>query len=388
MLNKVLKYFISKGYKQKEAFLKIARFLPTPLKVFLVKRFVNHNKLTLNNLEAPSSLYFFITNRCNMYCKHCFFLDQLNKINNELTFEEIVSMAKSLKGKLSGIFLTGGEPFIRDDVKEIVTCLIFNGGVKSVTIATNGFLTERILDVVEHITEKHPDIQFGLQISLDGPQPVHDKLRNKDGAYSHVMKTIECLEKLQKQRPNLSTFINIVVSRENADGFISFYKQLLEEREAEIMFHFIRQDWRDVHGLPKDLLWPTKEKENLLPDYSICNKIIGESERIIGGGFLGKWRTILKKNHLKIANEGYQVVKCVAPKKSAVLFADGGIGVCEVVRPCVNLRDYNYDFLKCWRSMPMENQREKLSRCFCTYSCALMDSMLYSEDSILQVFKD
>lgn len=388
MLSKFLEYFISKSYKRKQTLLKVVSLLPESLKIFLVKCFVNRYKRALDNLSAPPSVYFFITNRCNMRCKHCFFLDQLNKVNNELTLNEIASMAKSLKGKVPGMMLTGGEPFMREDLEQIIDCLVLQGGVKSISIATNGLLTKRILNIADRITQKHTGVQFGLQVSLDGPQPVHDRLRNKNGAYFHAMNTIKGLEKLQKQRSNLSTFINIVVSRNNADCFINFYRQLLDEREIEIMYHFIRQDWRDIHGLPKSLLWSTKEKGNLLPDSSTCNKIIDESEKMIGGGFLGKWRTILKKNHLKIANEGHQAIKCVAPKKGTALFADGGMSVCEVVRPCVNLRDYEYDFLACWRSISMENQRAELSHCFCTYPCALMDSMLYSEDNILQALSD
>ncbi|MEE8585035.1 MAG: hypothetical protein V3T83_09310, partial [Acidobacteriota bacterium] len=44
----------------------------------------------------PVNLIFFVTSRCNLLCKHCFYWEELNKRSGELSFEEIEKISRSL----------------------------------------------------------------------------------------------------------------------------------------------------------------------------------------------------------------------------------------------------------------------------------------------------
>ena len=80
---------------------------------------VPHLPRLINKNGPPLHLTFFVTARCNAVCKHCFYHDSLNKKFNELTLEEIDKFTKTMDPLLS-LSITGGEPYIRDDIDKIV----------------------------------------------------------------------------------------------------------------------------------------------------------------------------------------------------------------------------------------------------------------------------
>ena len=67
--------------------------------------------------KQPVSLIQFVTERCNARCPHCFV--DLKTQENELSLEQIEKISKTTGSALRNIALTGGEPFIRDDLFEI-----------------------------------------------------------------------------------------------------------------------------------------------------------------------------------------------------------------------------------------------------------------------------
>ena len=50
---------------------------------------------------------------------HCFYKSELNKKEEELSLQQIKTIAKTLKHPLKTLMITGGEPFLRNDVPEI-----------------------------------------------------------------------------------------------------------------------------------------------------------------------------------------------------------------------------------------------------------------------------
>ena len=62
-----------------------------------------------------------ITNTCNYHCSYCMFSSEAKKYENELTTEEVKKAIKDLKGNnFTYIKFTGGEPFVRKDMVEIL----------------------------------------------------------------------------------------------------------------------------------------------------------------------------------------------------------------------------------------------------------------------------
>jgi len=95
------------------------------------------------------------------------------------------------------ISFTGGEPFLRKDLVDIVFAAYERcKSLHSVSIPTNGYLTEKIVhDVSEILSFKIPS--FYISISLDGLPEVHDVNRGVDRSFDHAMSTFNCLRKLR-----------------------------------------------------------------------------------------------------------------------------------------------------------------------------------------------
>ena len=98
-------------------------------------------------LHAAKSLYFFrsepvglihfLTRRCNARCSFCFidFDDAVSQNKkNEMSIEQIAKMTSTLGKSLQHVNLTGGEPFLRDDIYDIMKAYFDNANVNSILI--------------------------------------------------------------------------------------------------------------------------------------------------------------------------------------------------------------------------------------------------------------
>ncbi len=166
-------------------------------------------------MKANSPFDFFfqwhLTERCNLKCLHCY---QEGKPTHEMNIEEIKRTVAILSETINrwselyeipfatSINITGGEPFIRSDLSEILTALRehdFN-----LYILTNGTLVhERDAALLDERKVK------GVQVSLEGPEKVHDHIRGK-GSFQSAIRGVKHL--LSR---NLPVTLNLTLSALN-----------------------------------------------------------------------------------------------------------------------------------------------------------------------------
>src|ERR1044071_3666830 len=89
-----------------------------------------------------NSLFLFVTSRCNSLCRTCFYFDKLNS-RDDLTFDEIATISTTA-GPFRKLWLSGGEPVLRDELAEIVAMFARRNGVRNVNLPTNGLLPDRM----------------------------------------------------------------------------------------------------------------------------------------------------------------------------------------------------------------------------------------------------
>lgn len=143
------------------------------------------NKTYKNDL--PLLCTFEITRRCNLFCRHCYLDSKPPK--DSLSTGQIKNILLKLKkaGVLYLVF-TGGEPFMRKDILELVK---YARKLKfDLRIFTNGTL----------ITETEARILAsanlsGIEISLYGKRQTHDKITNSKGSFDKVIGAIKMLKK-------------------------------------------------------------------------------------------------------------------------------------------------------------------------------------------------
>ena len=114
----------------------------------------------------PLYLVFFVTRNCTAHCSHCL-LGERSSMTDELSLSEIENMASSM-GPLLFLLLTGGEPFLRDDLARIAEVFREHTGALNIGIPTNGSLTDRVANTTRDILEACPGVDLAVDVSLDG----------------------------------------------------------------------------------------------------------------------------------------------------------------------------------------------------------------------------
>lgn len=121
-----------------------------------------------------------VTYRCNAHCSMCSRYKAPSKPEEEISAETI--------RKLPSMYftnITGGEPFMRTDLKDIVRELYRKSD--RIVISTNGFFTERIVD----LCREFPGV--GIRISIEGLEETNNRIRGLEDGYRRGYGTLEKL---------------------------------------------------------------------------------------------------------------------------------------------------------------------------------------------------
>lgn len=131
----------------------------------------------------PTSAFIAVTMLCNSRCIHC---DIWKNRGNDF---QPVDVYKKLPPSLRMVDITGGEPFLRPDIPNIVQTIRRHCPKARILITTNGFLPKTIEKYARKITTIDPDI--AIRISLDGWKKTHEKVRRIPQAFEKVEQSIE-----------------------------------------------------------------------------------------------------------------------------------------------------------------------------------------------------
>lgn len=124
-----------------------------------------------------------VTYRCNARCNMCNRYKKPSKPEEEISIETIKKLPKMYFTNI-----TGGEPFIREDLKDIVRELYKKSD--RIVISTNGFFTDRIVD----LCKEFPNI--GIRISIEGLEETNNKIRGLDNGFQRGYTTLKKLRKM------------------------------------------------------------------------------------------------------------------------------------------------------------------------------------------------
>lgn len=184
-----------------------------------------------------------VTSKCNLRCKHC----RVNEIGYDMTLYEIEEVFNKLTDfKPRGVFISGGEPLIRDDIVEIVK--------KSKKLAPVTILNTNSLLLTENKLKELIDSGLNyIQVSVDGIEEQHDYIRGK-GTYK---KTIEKMKLINEYSDQIKLHISSVVSQKNIDYMEEFARQILEIEKINVQIlgfkRFIPNNvLKDTAALGKD----------------------------------------------------------------------------------------------------------------------------------------
>lgn len=350
--------------------------------------------------EEPQYLIFFVTDVCNAKCAMCFNppADSIAK-EKELSLEEIEKVAKSMK-HLIQLTISGGEPFLRDDLPEIIKIFAKHSGVKFVTLSTNGFLPRRILEHTEKILRENPNVHFNFCVSVDDIGEKHDKIRGVRGGFEKLVETYAGALQLKNRFSNIELHTTTVLSALNADKIDDILTWLDANMSAEVPeILLVRGSVRE----PASAMVSIDQYERTSAE---INRRLRERARALGlkGKLVASLTSVMSETLVKSEKEKRMIIPCLAGKKLVVLRADGRVDPCEILESLYpdkekpwgfddfcfgNVRESNYDMSNIVRSkkaMRVKRFIEK-SECHCTFECAIFASLIFGTKNWFKVSK-
>lgn len=177
--------------------------------------------------KGPIQVGLNVTNRCNLRCKHCSRIKKVSTQNNDAFMTEW----KTIINKLSEcdvlqIFLTGGEPLLHPNIKEIISEIKQKNML--IGLLTNGMLFNE--EMAEFIKSQFVSPFDYVHLSVDGLYNEYDKFR-VGGNFNKIINTI----KLLTDR-NIRTHIVMVVTNENYLQMWDVYKFCIEHKVKHLKF--------------------------------------------------------------------------------------------------------------------------------------------------------
>lgn len=148
-----------------------------------------------------------VTYRCNAKCHMCNTWQFPSDPAEELTADDLRTLPH-----LKFANITGGEPFLREDIEDIVR--VVREKAERVVISTNGYYTDRIVA----LAEKYPDL--GFRVSLEGLPAANDELRGIKDGFDHGLRTLLRLRSMGVT----DIGFGITLSDRNADDLLELYE--------------------------------------------------------------------------------------------------------------------------------------------------------------------
>lgn len=335
---------------------------------------------TLATVRTPVYVILYLTSRCNFRCPMCFYLEEIKDPNKEeLAFADLEKMARSL-GRLVQLSLTGGEPFLRHDIPEVVGIFARHNAVQYVTIPTNGSLPDRIHDTVERLVTDFPTTNFRIPISLDGFPKDHDEIRGGK-SFDKIEQTLERLNRIRRRVDNLTLDINTCYSALNQGklhGFVEFVADRFDVDNHCVTYVRGNADEstkdasiREYVELVEDIRRRRNPRESR-PFSSFLRAVMDYQRDII------KWTLQHDKMY----------VPCMAGRKMIVVNEKAEVLPCEILNKRLgSLKDYDYDVGKLMNNPQALELVDWIRRtkCHCTFECALATSIIFHKASYPRV---
>ena len=293
-------------------------------------------------MKLPRELILLVTNQCNSRCTIC-------NIWREKPAKDLESrFYQNLPSSLRKISISGGEPFLREDLVDIIR--ILNKNNPRFVISTNGLAPELIkkrLKEILKITKK-----VGIRVSVDGIGKAHDNIRGVHGSFKRALKTIEICKEMGIK--DLGLFF--IMQDKNLDELKNVY--------------FLSRKLRISFGCcPVDNSYSYKKYDNKLTkigkirtnlNFLIRNELKSNRSKSWFKSFFYYGMYFYLQERIK--QKKGMVLNCTGLRKFFLLDADGRIFPCTITNKSVgNIKKDKFN--KIWKSKKAQDLRNFIKDC-------------------------
>ena len=148
-----------------------------------------------------------VTYRCNAKCNMCNVWQNPTKPAEEITLDDIKKLPE-----MAFTNITGGEPFIREDIPDIVRELYKKSD--RIVISTNGYFTDRIIALCKEFPK------VGIRISIEGMQQTNDAIRRIPDGFERGYDTLKTL--VEMGHPDVG--FGMTVQDSNCEDLVPLYE--------------------------------------------------------------------------------------------------------------------------------------------------------------------
>jgi len=262
----------------------------------------------------------------------------------ELGLEEYNKFFKSSGNYFHWISLTGGEPFVREDIKDIaISALKHCKKLIILSINTNGFLSKKIARDVEEISKYLGSCKLFVNIALDGNSETHNKLRGNNHAFEKAQHTFELLNELDTN--NLFVEREITVTRNNSSKIENVIKNM--KHKHVVTFEH------------SSYFYNNEKSRSFIMNKNLLNRLIRNQTKP------ESFSDLVKQRYLRLSKEYYQGKKQVLPCYSS--WSSVFIDPYGNIKPCINfdkviskLRDTDYSIIKSLNTDKLKDIRDDI----------------------------
>ncbi len=348
-----------------------------------------HKLIRMKKLEG---VFLFITSKCNSKCRTCFYHDKLNS-KDDMSFDEIKRISET-SPKFDKLWLSGGEPFLRKELVEIIKLFYDRNGVRVINLPTNGLLGEKIVDQTARLLAECPELTVHLNFSLDGLGKTHDKVRGIPGSFATTIKTMMSAKKRFGNNPRLLQNVATVITPDGYNELFDLGAYLLKkDLVATHFFEIVRGNPKDpmVKSLTLEQIKSFRRQvqpliemqaDNLFKDFA------GIKRKFAKFFFIGFIKFVTEVQEANYCGPSHWGMDCTAGKTTFVIDHNGDFRSCEMRPPIGNLRDYGFNLTKALYSEAMKREIEEIgggsrANCWCTHGCWVMSSLKFSPRALL-----
>jgi radical SAM protein with 4Fe4S-binding SPASM domain len=305
-----------------------------------------------------------VTNQCNSRCLICNVW--ANPSRNELSVDDYTLLFENLGSKLRWLHLTGGEPFLRSDLGEIIAraqeaC----PNLSVLDVSTNGFLPNKIRQIMEKAVNEYPEILFEVGVSMDGRRNIHERIRNVDGCWEKTQATWNNLKSLSLKYRNFRVHANFTINPWNIGELPQFCKEFPQISPISISIYHVGHSFKNTLGSRPDAEFYEKVKEDI-------------------SWFLrhGKTTNLTKNLFLRLAlkylgDPSTPILPCAACDASCFIDPEGNVYPCTLLEHRLgNIReDRQLSFLSGDSTKELE-EKIRNGLCNCWSGCECWSSIL------------
>ncbi|HZR32760.1 MAG TPA: radical SAM protein [Terriglobales bacterium] len=348
-----------------------------------------HYAKTLFQPIKLESLFLFVTSTCNSLCRTCFYWEELNQ-GHDISFEQLARISATAP-PFHKLWISGGEPFMRKELAEIIELFYLNNGVRHINLPTNGLLPKQLVSAIEYLLERCPELVIDLNFSLDGLANTHDTIRGVPNNFVKTLATMEMAAERWNGFRRLRRNVATCITSENYRELVELGLELMRESDLDGQYFEIvrgdpldpslkqvpREDLADLH---RQLMWFHEKYADRL--FGHLQSPARELARMYYLGNLKLHFEIHERNHY---NNKAWPMRCTAGETTIVIDHDGHFRACEMRGKLGRLQDYNFDLTAALNSQQMKDEVAAIpgAQCWCTHSCWIHSSSKFSPRVLL-----